>query len=143
MMRMTLVVVALAACSGPAPDDPTPAIERMLLASAAAWNRGDLEAFLDDYLRDSTTSFVSAGRVHYGWDWIRDNYAPSFAPDAARDSLRFEDPAARPLGRDHALATARFVLFRGDSITASGPFTLILRRSERGWKIVHDHTSRD
>ena len=115
----------------------------MLDASADAWNRGDLDSFVGDYTDDTTTTFVSGGHVQYGFDWIRDNYAPSFEPGARRDSLRFEHVAARALGNDHALATARFVLFRGDSVTASGPFTLVLKRSSSDWKIIHDHTSSD
>jgi ketosteroid isomerase-like protein len=51
--------------------------------------------------------------------------------------------AGRGLGSDYILATARFVLFRGDSITGSGPFTLVLQRIDGAWKIVHDHTSSD
>ncbi len=143
--RSMLVALVCWACSSgePPPIDPTPALRAMLEASAAAWNRGDLEAFLSDYAEDPATSFVSGGRVHRGFTWIRDNYAPAFVPDASRDSLRFEELAARALGADHALATARFVLFRDDSVTASGPFTLVLRRSNGSWQIIHDHTSRD
>jgi len=39
--------------------------------------------------------------------------------------------------------TARFALHRGDSLIASGPFTLILERRGDRWLIVHDHTSAD
>jgi ketosteroid isomerase-like protein len=66
-----------------------------------------------------------------------------FAPGANRDSLRFESLRVRPLGANHALATARYVLRRGDSVTSSGPFTLILVRTAAGWKIIHDHTNAD
>lgn len=115
----------------------------MLVRSAAAWNRGDLDAFVSDYAADSTTTFVSGGRAQHGFAWIREHYGPSFAPGVPHDSLRFEEWAVRPLGADYALATARFVLFRGDSTTSSGPFTLVLRRERRDWKIIHDHTSSD
>lgn len=115
----------------------------MLEASAAAWNRGDLEAFLADYLPDSITGFVAGGRVQHGIAWIRDHYAPSFSPGNPRDSLHFEEVEVRPLGATHALATARYALSREGRITSSGPFTLVLVRTPAGWKILHDHTSRD
>jgi ketosteroid isomerase-like protein len=35
------------------------------------------------------------------------------------------------------------VLFRGDSTTSSGPFSLVMERRPDGWKILHDHTSSD
>jgi ketosteroid isomerase-like protein len=114
-----------------------------LSTSADAWNRGDLEAFVADYAHDSTTTFVAGGEVRYGWQWIHDNYARWWERGTERDSLRFERVTARALGSDHILATARFVLFRGDSTTASGPFTLVLRRVGDTWKIIHDHTSID
>ena len=147
-MRRTFPAVAaalLVACSAPSapPEDPTAAVDSMLRASADAWNRGDLDAFMSDYANEPTTGFVSGGRVQYGYDWIRSNYAPRFEPGARRDSLRFENLAARALGHDHALATARYVLFRSDSVTSSGPFTLVLRHSEAGWRIVHDQTGTD
>jgi uncharacterized protein (TIGR02246 family) len=144
-LRSGMAVLLVLGCAEP---PPTPAeaaarVEALLVRSAAAWNRGDLDAFLSDYAVDSTTTFVAGGHVQYGFDWIRENYAPGFDPGADRDSLRFESVAARPLGNEYLLATARFVLFEGGSVTASGPFTLILQRHGPEWKIVHDHTSRD
>jgi uncharacterized protein (TIGR02246 family) len=138
-----LAALAAFACGQPATDDPRGAAAEMLDRSAAAWNAGDLDRFVSDYADDTATTFVAEGRPQYGYDWIRSHYAPVFQPGASRDSLRFENVAARSLGRDHRLVTARFVLHRGDSVTASGPFTLILRRDGDTWKIIHDHTSSD
>ena len=115
----------------------------MLARSAGAWNAGDLAGFVSDYVDDSTTSFMAGGRPRYGYDWIRSNYAPRFEPGAERDSLHFERVVARALGPGYAMATARFVLTRGDSTTGSGPFTLVLQRIDGRWKILHDHTSSD
>ncbi len=147
MACRTVAVLALllAGCSPgrPPPSDPTGVVEAMLGASADAWNRGDLGSFVSDYADDSTTTFMSRSQVQYGFDWIRNNYAPRFEPGVQRDSLRFESVAARALGSDHLLATARFVLLHADSVTASGPFTLVLKRVGGEWKIIHDHTSTD
>ncbi len=151
-----LLVAALgsapAACliEGGAPvagTDTIPGIEtqvtRMLESSAGAWNRGDLDGFMDDYLRSPMTTYIgSSGRVA-GWEAIRARYAPLFQAGALRDSLRFEQVTARPLGEDHALATARYVLFREGNVTGSGPFTLVLWRTDEGWRIVHDQSASD
>lgn len=144
MNRWIAVPLLVAGCTtAQPPPDPTHAIQAMLDATAAAWNGGEFERFVSDYAQEPTTSFVAGGKVHYGFDWIRDNYAPRFAFGADRDSLRFASLEARPLGTDHALATARYVLFRQDSVTSSGVFTLVLRRESGGWKILHDHTNAD
>jgi ketosteroid isomerase-like protein len=149
MKRWLVAIVVVAACypgapsSDRSPAEATAAAEVFMSASADAWNRGDLEAFVDDYARDSTTTFVAGGRVQYGWEWINDNYSGWWDLGSERDSLRFEDVAARSLGSDYLLTTARFVLFRGDSVTASGPFTLVMKRIEGEWKIIHDQTGTD
>jgi uncharacterized protein (TIGR02246 family) len=152
MTRACLLLVALiAACAAPATRLPPPpdaaSVTATLVAqfgrSADAWNRGDLDAFVSDYARDTLTSFVSGGHVRHGFDWIREHYAPRFAPGARRDSLRFEEFDVRPLAPTMALVTARFVLYGEGRTTASGPFTLIMERRADGWKILHDHTSSD
>jgi len=111
--------------------------------SAGDWNRGDLDAFMSDYANDSTTTYVDGHRARHGFDFIRNNYAPRFAAGARRDSLHFEELEVRPLSPTLALLTARFILQRGDSTTASGPFTLVMERRSEGWKILHDHSSSD
>jgi uncharacterized protein (TIGR02246 family) len=143
---------APAACriEGGAPvagTDTIPGVEtqvtRMLERSAGAWNRGDLDGFMDDYLRSPTTTYIgSSGRLA-GWEAIRARYAPLFQAGALRDSLRFERVAARPLGDAYAVATARYVLFREGNVTGSGPFTIVLWRTDEGWRIVHDQSASD
>jgi uncharacterized protein (TIGR02246 family) len=133
----------LAACEAP-DGDPTMEIDALLRRSAADWNRGDLAAFMNDYARDSLLSFVSGRGVLYGWQTLFDRYQRAFfQPRAPRDSLAFTDLVVRALDDDLAFATARFQLTRGDSVVASGPFTLILEKRGERWLIIHDHTSSD
>lgn len=111
--------------------------------AAGDWNRGDLDAFVSDYAPESTTTFVDGRRARHGFDFIRNNYAPRFAPGARRDSLHFEEVEVRRLSPILALVTARYILQRGGSTSASGPFTLVMERRPEGWKILHDHSSSD
>jgi beta-aspartyl-peptidase (threonine type) len=149
-----LLALALVACrasgpptAGPLPRSDQASLTRQLEAqferAAADWNRGDLDGFLSDYARESTTTFVDGRRARRGFAFIRDNYAPRFAPGARRDSLRFEELEVRPLSPTLALVTARYILERSGAITASGPFTLVMERRPEGWKILHDHSSSD
>lgn len=154
MRAITLLLAsAIAACrtggettaSGSGPNGATLArqITSQLERAAGDWNRGDLQGFLSDYAAESTTTFVDGRRARHGIEFIRQNYAPRFAPGARRDSLRFEEIEARQLSPSLALVTARFLLTRGGSITASGPFTLVMERRPTGWRILHDHSSSD
>jgi ketosteroid isomerase-like protein len=154
-VRATGYVVAMGlavGCAGgaarvaehPAPEPADSAIRAMLERSAADWNRGDLRGFMRDYANDSLTGYVSAGHVVYGWQRLFDHYrATYFAPGTARDSLAFEEVRVRSLAPGVALCTARFKLLRHDSVTASGPFTLVLAARGGRWQILHDHTSSD
>jgi ketosteroid isomerase-like protein len=140
------LAVLAAACAAPKASfgDPPTEIAAMLRRAAADWNRGDLTGFMSDYAPDSLTSYVSGGHVQYGWQKLYDRYRVAyFAPGKTRDSLTFEEVRVRPLTIDLALCTARFLLRRGDSVTASGPFTLVLQKRGDRWYILHDHTSAD
>lgn len=146
--RYVLVIALLGGCSVAPPrerlGDPEREIGAMLERSAADWNRGDLAGFMSDYARDSLTSYVSGAHVQYGWQALYDRYERNyFAPGKSRDSLAFEELRVRALTPDFAYATARFRLLRGDSVVASGPFTLVVQRQGDRWRILHDHTSSD
>lgn len=117
------------------------AVGELLTRSQEAWNGGDLAGFVGWYRRGPETTFLGAAGLTHGWEAIRDRYADRFAPGAARDSLRFEDLETRPLAPNLGLATARYVLFQGDSVTATGVFTIIVQRTPEGWRIIHDQSS--
>lgn len=109
--------------------------------SAAAWTRGDLDAFMDDYLPGARTTYVTSRGLVRGPEQIRARYAPRFAPGALHDSLSFEGVEVDPLAPGVAHVVAWYVLSRGDSLVARGPTSLVMFRTEEGWKIVHDHSS--
>ncbi|MBK5099315.1 MAG: DUF4440 domain-containing protein [Gemmatimonadetes bacterium] len=120
-----------------------PYVAQMLETSAAAWNRGDLEAFLFDYQDAPSTTFVGSRGILSGIDEIRGNYASSFGPGAERDSLRFESIRVRTLTPMIGIVTARWVLHEDGVTRAAGPCTLIVRRTGAGWMITHEHSSSD
>ncbi len=146
-MRPTVwVCLALAGCAAPrgSTADAQGEIAGMLARAAGDWNRGDLDGFMADYARDSLTGYVTGGHVQYGWQPLYDGYRSRyFAPGRARDSLSFDEVAVRALGPAAAFATARFALHRGDSLVASGPFTIVLEKRGARWLIVHDHSHSD
>jgi uncharacterized protein (TIGR02246 family) len=114
-------------------------VAAMLEHGAGAWNRGDLDGFISDYVPDAT--FVTGRGVVRGVAAIRERYAPRFGPGGMRDSLFFRDIEVDLLGPAVANAVAFYVLMRGDSVTSTGPTSLVVRRVEGRWRIVHDHSS--
>ena len=120
-------------------------IAAMLVRSAGNWNRGALDAFVDDYLPGDTTTFVGGRGILRGTAPIRAAYAPRFAAGGVRDSLSFVLLDVDPLAPDVVNVIATYVLTRHvtghDSVTATGPTSLVMRRVEGRWRIVHDHSS--
>jgi len=128
----------------PPAADPTQArreVLDVLVHGARAWNAGDLDDFVSDYLPDSNTTFITKTGVLHGIAAIRGVYAARFAPGAQRDSLHFQGVEVDVLGPDVVNTIAWYVLMRGDSITARGPTSLVMRRVNGRWRIVHDHSS--
>jgi uncharacterized protein (TIGR02246 family) len=144
LLFATLSVVASATPRGAAGDggDLRAQFKAMIARSARAWNRGDLDAFMEDYLDNTRTTYVGRrGVVLHGRAAIREVYAPRFAPGGVRDSLSFEDLQVDSLAPRVAHVLAYYVLSRGDSTVARGPTSLVMLRVRGRWRIVHDHSS--
>jgi ketosteroid isomerase-like protein len=109
-------------------------------AQQEAWNRGDIEAFMDGYMRSDETLFVSGDELTRGWKTVHDRYRRKYSDRAKMGTLIFSDLQITELSSDAALAFGRWQLKRAND-SPHGRFTLILRNTPDGWRIVHDHTS--
>jgi uncharacterized protein (TIGR02246 family) len=135
---LILVATASGQQSGNAPDISE--IRAVLHAQQDAWNRGDIDNFMNGYARAETTVFVSGDEVTRGWQTVRDRYLKKYNDRAKMGMLTFLDLEIEQLGPDSAVALGRWELKRA-SDNPHGRFTLIFRKTPDGWRIVHDHTS--
>ena len=148
------VTAATGACAtrGAAPAAPaaatrsfTPAdraaIAAVLDAQVAAWNRGDLAAYMDGYAKTDGLVFTSGGKVRRGWQTTFDQYRKRYAQDpAAMGKLVFQIDRIDPVGAGAAIVLGAWIL-TGSPHDGRGIFSLVLERRPEGWRIVHDHTS--
>jgi beta-aspartyl-peptidase (threonine type) len=123
-------------------DDPTWQIEAILTAQAEAWNRGDIDSFMKHYWNSDELTFSSGGETTRGWALTRERYHKRYPTREQMGQLRFSQLETTLLGDSAALVLGRWRLTREMSPVA-GNFSLILRRIEGQWLIIHDHTSRD
>ena len=105
-----------------------------------AWNRGDIDAFMEGYWRSDETVFVSGDEVTRGWQKVVDRYKKKYSDREKMGALTFSDVEISPLSADSAVALGAWKLKRAQD-EPHGRFTLIFRRFPEGWRIVHDHTS--
>jgi uncharacterized protein (TIGR02246 family) len=122
------------------PDNKA-AIEHVLRAQQAAWNRHDLEAFMAGYWNSPDLTFFSGAKENHGWQQALDHYRATYAsPGHEMGKLEFSNLRIEMLGPEAAFARGEYHLTMPDGKTPHGLFTLIFRRFPDGWKIVHDHT---
>ena len=115
-------------------------VRALLEQQVADWNAGNLDGFMQGYARSDSTRFASGGDVLLGWQTVFDRYRRKYGDKETMGKLKFSDLDIRVLGSDSAFAFGRWHLTR-QTTNMSGLYTLIVRRTGDGWRIVHDHTS--
>jgi uncharacterized protein (TIGR02246 family) len=139
VLTLSLSTVLLLS-SQPAP--PERDIRSVLEAQQAAWNRGDVDAFMSGYEASDATTFVGATITH-GYQQVLENYRRRYPTKEKMGALTFSDMEVKLLGADYASVIGKWHLARTADAggAASGIFTLLFRKTAGGWKIILDHTS--
>jgi|ERR1041385_6512038 uncharacterized protein (TIGR02246 family) len=146
MRLIALALVFLACASSPPRVARFEAADRAAIAAvldrqAAAWNRGDLTAYMDGYAHTPALVFTSGGNVRRGWQEAFDHYQARYATDPkAMGTLVFHVDSIDPVGADGAVVLGRWEL-TGTANAGRGVFSLVVERRPEGWRIIHDHTS--
>ena len=139
LFTISISVLAAGLVSAAA-TDPAAEIRAVMAAQVAAWNRGDIDGFMNGYAHSKTTVFVSGYKLARGWQSVRDRYKNKYDSREKMGKLTFSQIEVIGLAPDAALVVGRWELLRkGDQ--SHGIFTLLFRRGPAGWRIVHDHTS--
>lgn len=115
-------------------------IQSVLTAQQDAWNRGDIDAFMNGYARSASTVFISEDEVRRGWETVRARYREKYSDRAKMGTLSFSEIEVTMLSSDAAVVLGRWKLKR-ENDEPHGRFSLIFKRLPDGWRIVHDHTS--
>jgi len=139
MLRLLTLLI----CSAPFLFGQDDAIRTMMKNSADAWNRGDLPGFAAYYENSSDTTFMGKEVVRGGVAAILERYRKAYRTSEAMGKLTFSEIEIRNLAPGVALVTGKFALERtpAGGGPAWGRYTLVVRQTSGGWKIIHDHTS--
>jgi ketosteroid isomerase-like protein len=123
-----------------AATDPSPEIRAVLTHQQAAWNRGDIPAFLQGYWNSPELTFAGSEGIVRGYDGLLERYRKTYPDKARMGELEFSSLEIHPLAADSALVLGHWHLKRtmGDT---GGVFSLVFHRFPVGWQIMHDHTS--
>jgi ketosteroid isomerase-like protein len=135
-----LLVVLSAFAAFAQSNKPEDAIRKVMDDQVAAWNRGDIDKFMDGYWRSDKLIFVSGDKVTRGWQQTLDNYKRSYSAPGMMGTLTFSDLETTVLSKDAAVVLGSWALKR-EKDNPHGKFTLLFRKFKEGWRIVMDHTS--
>lgn len=141
MTRLALILVSICVVVSSSCSKVSQAsrIRMTLDQQAVAWNRGDIDGFMSAYWKSPELTFASGGDVTRGFGDTLARYHRKYPTPEAMGKLTFSDLEIRVLSDNSAMVLGRWHLDRKNPI--GGLFTLVLRRIDNRWVIIHDHTS--
>ena len=144
MFRIVLFLLVSNVCLAQVPNTPSVknlnAVNAVMKEQQDAWNRGDINAFMEGYWKSDQLVFVGGGGPVYGWKQTKDNYHKRYPSKDEMGTLTFTTIEVVQLDKKIIRLIGKYHLERkmGD---LSGFFTLIFRKFNDRWLIVSDHTS--
>lgn len=117
-------------------------VVKVVLAQQAAWNKGDLPAFLAFY-KDAPDTQVILGAPAKGTETIRNAFRLNYPNKDAMGLIEYSDVEARELGENFCLATGKYHLERSKKAggSADGTFTEIMEKTDKGWQVIFSETT--
>jgi len=112
----------------------------VLMEQQRAWNKGNIEAFMQGYYKSDSLRFASGGNVTYGWQTTLDRYLKGYPDKSVMGQLTFSEIDIKLISNTSALAFGKWELERKTD-HPWGLFTLVFKKTDDGWRIIHDHTS--
>jgi uncharacterized protein (TIGR02246 family) len=119
-------------------------LEQLLTTQAECWNRGDIEGFMETYWKSDDLTFSGGGKCTRGWQATLDRYKKNYPKDEM-GHLTFDGLEITMLGDEAALILGNWQLTNPqkdkEAEEKGGNFSLVLKKIEGAWKIIHDHSS--
>jgi ketosteroid isomerase-like protein len=140
MKKFFFVSFLLATTTLFAQSNSETAIRKILDEQTAAWNRGDIDHFMNGYWENDSLMFIGKSGVTYGWNNTLKNYKKGYPDTAAMGKLTFTLIQVKKLSKEYYHITGKWFLKRsiGD---IGGHYTLLFRKINGRWVIVSDHSS--
>lgn len=143
-MKLSLLFLPLFFCLPSTARDLTGKDKNEILTvlrnQQAAWNEGDIAAFMNGYWKSDSLKFIGKKGLTYGWQNTLDNYRKSYPDKKTMGILEFEIISVEGIGTEAALVIGKWSLKR-DNDHPAGYFSLVWKRVGGEWVIVADHSS--
>jgi uncharacterized protein (TIGR02246 family) len=117
-------------------------VVKVVTQQERAWNDGDLDAFARGYKNAPDVIFIGE-HVSKGFADMLNDYKKNYPNKDAMGTLTYSELEPRILDEHYAVLVGKYRLDRSKKLggPAEGFFSLVFEKTDKGWKIVVDHTS--
>jgi len=119
---------------------PEKQIRKILQEQSAAWNRGDIDAFMKGYWNNDSLLFVGKNGPTYGYSNTLNNYKKNYPNKDFMGQLKFTLLEVKPLSKQLWMVLGKWELTRNAG-NVSGHYTLLFKKINGSWVIIVDHSS--
>ena len=114
-----------------------PSVAAKMLNQQQAWNNGDIDGFMIDYMQSDSLLFVGGSGVTTGYDATLNRYKKGYPDKESMGHLTFTNRSWTPLCENSALVIGAWSL----NEDVGGMYSLVWRKINEDWVIVADHSS--
>src|SRR5215213_1064269 len=138
-MKFLLLILSISFLADAQPGEEKQ-IRNLLTTQAEAWNKGDIEGFMQTYWKSDSLLFIGKNGVKQGWQETLNSYKKGYPDTTAMGQLSFDILRVKKLSGEYYYLVGKWMLKRtiGD---LSGYYDLLLHRIKGKWYIVADHSS--
>jgi hypothetical protein len=124
------------------PDDRSAfeEIEQSMQVQEDAWNRGDLEVFMDAYWKNDELIFIGKRGLSKGWQTTLENYKKGYPDRASMGTLLFSNDTLIRMDDKVVFVAGQWTLFRATD-TLQGAYSLTWEYLQKRCVITTDHSS--
>lgn len=112
-------------------------IRLVLEAQELAWNKHDLEGFMEGYWKSEQLKFYGSSGLTLGWEQTLANYINRYPTPAESGTLNFVINDISKIEGDNYWVMGEYHLKR-DIGDADGIFIIIFKNIDGSWKIIAD-----
>jgi len=115
-------------------------IRKVLNDQVKAWNKGDIEGFMQGYWKNDSLMFIGKSGINWGWQTTLESYKKRYPDTIAMGKLSFDIILVKGLSPEYYYVVGKWLLSRsiGD---LNGHYNLLFRKIDGVWLIVADHSS--
>ena len=111
------------------------------MAQQNAWNKYDIEAFMQGYWKSDSLAFYGSGGVIKGWQATLERYKKSYPSEDHFGRLDFKFHEITPISKGSYYVMGEYYLKRSVGDT-NGLFMLVFKKINGEWKVIADTSAK-